>query len=66
MPYRNLKAVTTTDKERAASPSVLGLGSEKDRIWVALESGPEKAAITEAILLFTMNTQALRFDQREP
>lgn len=55
MPYRNLKAVTTTDKERAASPSVLGLGSEKDRIWVALESGPEKAAITEAILLFTMN-----------
>ena len=39
----------------AASPAVLGMGSEEDRVWVTLESGSDKAAIVEAQLLYTLN-----------
>ena len=53
MPYRNLRAAT--DAERAASPKVLELGSEQDRVWVTLESGAPQVAIVDAQLLYTLN-----------
>lgn len=55
MPYRNFKCPTTTDAERAALPRVLERGSHEDRVWITLESGAEKAGITEATLYYTMN-----------
>ena len=53
MPYRNLKVATA--EERAASPAVLELGSDEDRVWVTLETGASQAAIVEAQLIYTLN-----------
>ena len=53
MPYRNLKVANA--EERAASPTVLELGSAEDSVWVTLQSGGSKVAIVEAQLLYTLN-----------
>ena len=53
MPYRNLKVATA--EERAASPAVLELGLDEDRVWVTLETGASLAAIVEAQLIYTLN-----------
>ena len=55
MPYRNLSVATA--EERAASPDVLGLGWEKDHVWVRLGSGAGQVDIVEAKLLYTLNPE---------
>ena len=58
-PRRNSNAKSVTPEELAALPAVLELGSERDRVWVTLESGAEKSTIREAQLLYTMNPKPL-------
>ena len=55
MPYRNLASNQVSEQDRAASPKVLELGSEKDRVWVTLEQSTGKVGIQEAQLLYTLN-----------
>jgi len=55
MPYRNLKCPQTSAADREASPKVLERGSEGDRVWVRLETGPGKVAVVEANLYYTLN-----------
>ena len=61
MPYRNLRSNLVSDQERASSPKVLELRSEKDRVWIKIEEGEGKVAIEQAHLLYTLNPK--EFDQ---
>ena len=55
MPYRNLGSHGVSEEEREASPMVIELGSQEDRIWIKIEQGEGKAAIEKAHLLYTLN-----------
>jgi arylsulfatase A-like enzyme len=55
MPYRNLGSNQVSEQERAASPKVLDLGSERDRVWITLEQGTGKVGIQDAQLIYTLN-----------
>ena len=55
LPYRNPLSKKSDPELVAATPAVLEMGSEDDRVWVTLESGAGKAAIVEAQLLYTLN-----------
>jgi len=55
MPYRNLKAASA--EEQAASPAVLELGTDEDRVWVKFETGATQADIVEAQFIYTLNPE---------
>jgi arylsulfatase A-like enzyme len=58
LPFRNPVAQGADPATAAAVPAVLKLGSKEDRVWVAVESGPGKAGIVAAQLLYTLNPAA--------
>lgn len=55
MPFRNPTGRGNDPEQVAAVPAVLELGSDKDLIWVAVETGADKAAIIEAQMFYTVN-----------
>ena len=55
LPYRNATSKGIDSEWIAAVPAVLELGSDRDQIWVTIESGAGKAEIVEAQLLYTVN-----------
>ena len=55
LPYRNPGHPSVSEREKAAIPTVVELGSKQDHVWVQLETGGNKAKIIEAQLLYTMN-----------
>ncbi len=54
-PHQNITGKFIDPAQRAQVPAILEFGSEKDQVWVTIESGADKAKIAEAQLLYTLN-----------
>jgi arylsulfatase A-like enzyme len=57
MPYKNPGISQNKHAKQGKVPAITGRGSEGDQIWVTYAQGSDKAKVSSAILLYTINPE---------